>query len=305
MGGPHRKMEWVNGRAYAVLDTLSRKNGTRLKVGHRGRAYALLILPAGPATRDHVRAFERLVEGNGNYPRVLDREDRGGEVRLLTSWVEGHTLHWYLARGRDRPREWPGLGRTVTLVRGLAHALFLTHHRASLVHTDIKPANLVLARGPDRLVLIDFGSALTAERATRRAHTSGATAEYAAPEVWAATPDFRADIFSASVIAYEMLTGKLPFEGLGGKIAHPDYAAADPPRPEPPSRSLKHPSPLPKSALRVLDAAVTGGLALDRDRRFPAPGDFREAWSKVADALRDAERPGWLHRLVGRFRRPG
>jgi len=311
MGSQRRRIERVSGRDYTVLDTLSLKNGNRLKVGSRDHVFTLLILPDSPATRDHVSALERLGSDNRNYPRVLDKEHRGGQIRVLTSWIDGHTLHWYLDRGRERPQEWPSLDRTTALIKGLSHALFFAHG-ANLVHTDLKPANLVLARKPDRLVLIDFGSALTAERATRRSDGDGATAEYAAPEVWATepniTPDFRADIFSVSVIAFEMLTGKLPFEGLGGKIARPEFAEGEKPRPEPPSRFLKHPTRLPRAALRVLDETLARGLALNREERFASSGEFRTAWSRVSDGLRDSvrdgERPGWFSRVLGLFRRP-
>ena len=308
MGGQRRRIERVSGRDYTVLDTLSGKNGTRLKVGSRGQLFTLLILPDSPATRDHIRALERLGSDNRDYPRILDKDQRGGQIRLLMTWIDGHTLHWYLDRGRERPREWPSLDRTVTLIKGLAHAL-VHAHGVNLIHTDLKPANLVLARHKDRLVMIDFGSALTAERATLKSDGDGATPEYAAPEVWATdpniAPDFRADIFSVSVIAFEMLTGKLPFEGLGGKIAVPEFADGEQPRPELPSRFLKHPTRLPRAALRVLDETVTRGLALNREERFASSGEFRTAWSRVSDALRDAERPGWFSRLIGLFRRPG
>lgn len=292
--------ERVNGRNYEVWEVLSRKNGLRLRVSYRGKRFALLILPAGSRACQHVQALSRLSEDNRNYPRVLEVEHRGEEIRILTSWIEGRSLQWYLDRGRAEKPQWPSLSQTVKLVRGLAHALYCVH-RANLFHTDLKPANLILARQPDRLVVIDFGSAILAERATRWVEGDGVTPAYAAPEVWTETPDFRADLFSLSVIAFEMLTGKLPYEDIGGKIGHPQFRTDETPPCEKPSASLFHSVRYPRRVLKLLDAVVTGGLSLDRAKRYPSSAEFREAWSQVFKAVEQSETPTVLDRILKWF----
>lgn len=303
MGRQHHRIETIQGRNYTVIDILSQKNGTRLKVSFEGKFFTLLILPEGPETWQHVLALDRLGEDNRNYPRVIDRERRNGEIRLVTSWIEGYTLRWYLERGRERPQDWPSVSRTVTLIRGLAHALFFVHHRANLVHIDLKPANLVLARTPDRLVMIDFGSALTAEAVTKRVEGDGATLAYAAPEIWTQTPNFQADLFSVSVIAFEMLTGRLPFDGLGGKIGHPDFVPETMPTPERPSSIFQHAGRYPKSFRRSVDNAIMTGLMVSREKRFPAPEDFRNAWNQVSYDLDNRWTLSFINDLFRRFRK--
>ena len=133
--------------------------------------------------------------------------------------------------------------------------------------------------------MIDFGSALTAEAATKRVEGDGATFAYAAPEIWTQTPNFQADLFSVSVIAFEMLTGRLPFDGLGGKIGHPDFMPETVPTPERPSTIFKHPGNYPKSFRRSVDSAIMTGLMVNREKRFPAPEEFRNAWNRVSNDL--------------------
>ena len=73
MGGQRRRIERVSGRDYTVLDTLSRKNGTRLKVGSRDQVFTLLILPDSPAT--HNTPFRAgkgfLYEGGLRVPAIV------------------------------------------------------------------------------------------------------------------------------------------------------------------------------------------------------------------------------------------
>ena len=93
------------------------------------------------------------------------------------------------------------------------------HHKKNFVHGDIRPENLVLCREPNRLVLIDFGSAWPVEKTTARSLGDGVSEFYSAPEQLRDNrfADFRSDQFSASVVFYELLTLDLPYEGLGGK----------------------------------------------------------------------------------------
>jgi serine/threonine protein kinase len=182
--------------------------------------------------------------------------------------------------------------------------MFFPHHRANVVHTDLKPANLVLGQRPERLVVVDFGSALVAEKATARPDGDGTTPAYAAPELWTEpAPDFRADLFSLSVVAFELLTGKLPYEGLGGRIGHPEFRPAGNVNCERPSEHLVRPTNLPRAFLQRLDRVVLEGLRLDRQNRYPSPSAFRTAWGELAKSLDAAKSPGLLGRALDWFRR--
>jgi len=87
---------------------------------------------------------------------------------------------------------------------------------------------VIFAREPNRLVCIDYGSAWTMERTVAKLKGHGNTELYAAPEQYeeGRSPDFRADQFSATVVAYEMLTGKPPYGGMAEKPVGRSSAAA-------------------------------------------------------------------------------
>lgn len=146
-------------------------------------------------------------------------------------------------------------------------------HAQGLVHRDLKPANIALdaKRGP---VLCDFGLVHLADSLlTQRGAMLGSPA-YMAPECFGGeAPDVRSDLFSAGVIAYELLTGNLPFRGSNsGEIM----------------LAIVRDEPLPPShwnaALpRALDAAIVTALAKPPDLRYAGAVDF-------ALALRDALR---------------
>ena len=90
-----------------------------------------------------------------------------------------------------------------------------------------QPANIVITAGSKQLVLVDFGSAWPVEESAVKAPGDGVTQPYAAPERLAkhAVEDFRSDVFSLSVVAYEMLTLEIPFDGLGGQAGLPNLVA--------------------------------------------------------------------------------
>jgi serine/threonine protein kinase len=284
-------------RKFTVLRVLSRKNGKRLQVSCNGTTYVLMILPDTQESWQHLTAFLRLKAPVAGYPQIIDTERSRREIRILTTWIEGYSLEWYLNRGRKSPHFWPSLEKSIKLLKGLAHAIFFPHHHGNIVHADLKPANLILDQRPERLVMVDFGAALVAEKATSSLEGDGSTPAYTAPELWTkASPDFRADLFSLSVIAFEMLTGKLPFEGLGGKIGHPDFRPSGQIVSEKPSEQLFHKTKLPRSFLKQLDEVVSEGLLLDRENRYPKLSSFRESWSLLARSVEEAQKPGFYQR---------
>jgi serine/threonine protein phosphatase PrpC len=128
---------------------------------------------------------------------------------VATEYIEGQTLAQWMT---DHPR--PDLDQVRGIVEQLAKGL-LAFHRLEMLHQDLKPDNIMIDRG-GTVKIIDFGSARVAgimelAASAGRANLLGA-AQYAAPEYFlgeSGSP--RSDIFSLGVIAYEMLTGRLPY----------------------------------------------------------------------------------------------
>lgn len=157
------------------------------------------------------RAAARL--SHYNVVAVLDQgRTDDGLVFLVMEYIEGGTMRDVLRRkGFLRPGE--ALEVLAQIAQGLAAA-----HRAGLIHRDIKPEN-VLMRPDGTVKVADFGLSRAADQHT----TSGAvlgTVAYAAPElVTEQRVGTRSDIYSLGILAWEMLTGRRPFEGSPWAIA--------------------------------------------------------------------------------------
>jgi serine/threonine-protein kinase len=187
-----------------------------------GHETALKILKEGFAgDAEVVERFRREVFAVASIdsPHVVKLHDfgmSGAEVFIAMEYVQGPTLRELL-----RGRPWSAEAARV-VVGQIAQALSAAHAQ-SIVHRDLKPENVMLVRGArGRTVkVLDFGLAklvgierkLALEPLTQAGMCFG-TPQYMAPEQMkgrAASPS--ADLFALAVMAYEMLTGKLPWDG--------------------------------------------------------------------------------------------
>jgi serine/threonine protein kinase len=153
------------------------------------------------------------------HPHILPLIDSGesdGVLFFVMPYIEGETLRQRIARSGELP-----IRETIRVLRNVIDALAYAHARG-VIHRDMKPENVLLS---DRYALVsDFGIA-KAIREISSPDTSATislttapgtilgTPAYMAPEqVSGETVDHRADIYGAGVMAYEMLTGRLPFQ---------------------------------------------------------------------------------------------
>ncbi|MDH5632234.1 MAG: bifunctional protein-serine/threonine kinase/phosphatase [Gammaproteobacteria bacterium] len=135
----------------------------------------------------------------------------------VTEYIEGCTLAQWM---RDNPQP------DVELVRGIVEQIvrgLQALHRQEMLHQDLRPDNIMIDRS-GTVKLIDFGSVRVAGVAeiamtTERQHILG-TAQYTAPEYFLGEPGtFRSDLFSLGVIAYQMLSGRLPYGAAVARAA--------------------------------------------------------------------------------------
>ncbi|WP_019630843.1 Stk1 family PASTA domain-containing Ser/Thr kinase [Actinomadura atramentaria] len=184
------------------------------------RTVAIKVMHAHlAADEEFVRRFigEAKAAAALSHPSVVavyDQRTDGEHVFLVMELVAGRTLRDVLAeRGRLGPREALGIMQPVLAALGAAH-------RAGLVHRDVKPENVLIAEDPDggpggQVKVADFGLARaeTASKMTRTGMIIG-TVGYLAPEqVLTGHADVRSDVYAAGVMLFEMLTGRLPYEG--------------------------------------------------------------------------------------------
>jgi serine/threonine-protein kinase len=170
--------------------------------------------------------------------------------------------------------------------RGLEYA-----HRNGLVHRDVKPGNLLLSEGDGTIKLADFGIAKIAsdESSITQVGSVLGTAAYLAPEQAAgeeAGP--AADLYGLGVVAYQLLSGRLPYEAQSlTELALKQQREVPPP--------LHHLDPSIPPALGV---AVERALALTPQRRYASADEMRPA---IIDGARGIGPDGDATRVVGGY----
>lgn len=243
-------------------------------------------LPGGRQAQRLIASLQRLGRG-GAVPSILDVDRSRDTWRVLTTWVEGQSLASYLAAARSGRKPWPSPYETTRLFRGFVHGLTQFHKFTGQIHGDISPANLVVQAQPLKLSLIDFGSAWPASNAGAAKEGEGATLGYAAPERFG-NPRLICDQFAASAVLYEMLTGKLPYDGLGGRAGEDDLRASFAHKYQSPSSRAVESRPIPTTAWKAIDHLADTGLQLEALDRFKNG----QLWCAAADdAWRAIETP--------------
>jgi predicted ATPase/serine/threonine protein kinase len=236
------------------------------------RQVALKVLPENIASdKDRLRRFEQEAWAVSalNHPNILTIFEFGSENEihfLASEFVKGETLRVILQRDDL------GLSETLDITIQITSALQAAH-AAGIAHRDVKPENIMI-REDGFLKVLDFGLAkltektpLDKEAETRTQVQTQAgmilgTARYMSPEQARGKEiDERTDIFSFGVILYEMLAGRLPFEGENamdtiGSILN------------------KEPAPLSQKVPRELQHIVEKCLRKDRDDRYQTTKDL-------------------------------
>jgi len=242
--------------------------------GPGGDFFLVQISPYGPLAQQQLRVQRRLK--HDSLPRVVEWQRRDSEVDVVLTWIEGISLAQYFDNIREGRRPPVGPSEAIRLIHGLATAVCRLHHKQQVAHGDIQPANVIITAHTSRLVLIDFGSAWTTESTVLREDGDGLNRCYAAPELQAeGTPlGFFVDQFSVSVLLYELLTGELPYRGLGGKAGRPEYIVRARDSLFAPSQVSPACRQLPRSLRDGIDRVTMRGLALRSHQRYPD----RHAW---------------------------
>ena len=211
---------------YLLTDKLGEGGMGRVYLGQHVRvprqAAIKVLRSARSNDYDVVAAFNR--EANnaarmGNHRHVAEVYDFGetsdGLIYLAMEYVDGESLSTRLQREHVLPPR-----DAVEIVRQVAEALTVAHELpVPVIHRDLKPDNIMLARnrdGSDCVKVVDFGIAKAVAGETQKLTTPGlavGTPKYMSPEQLTAVDslDARSDIYSLGLIAFQMLTGKMPF----------------------------------------------------------------------------------------------
>lgn len=208
-----------------------------------------------------------------SHPNIVSVYDvsKGGDVEyIVMELIDGITLKQYMEkRGQLNWRE--SLHFITQIMRGLSHA-----HSRGIVHRDIKPQNVMVLRDGS-VKVADFGIACLENAAQTLTQEALGSVHYISPEQARGDRiDARSDIYSAGVVLYEMLTGRLPFEG--------DSAV---------SVAIQHLSSVPLAPREVnpdipeqLELICMKAMAPDLDKRYPS------ADAMIADLEAFRKNPG-------------
>ena len=208
-----------------------------------------------------------------SHPNIVSVYDvsKGGDIEyIVMELIDGITLKQYMEkRGQLNWRE--SLHFITQIMRGLSHA-----HSRGIVHRDIKPQNVMVLRDGS-VKVADFGIACLENAAQTLTQEALGSVHYISPEqARGDRTDARSDIYSAGVVLYEMLTGRLPFEG--------DSAV---------SVAIQHLSSVPLAPREVnpdipeqLELICMKAMAPDLEKRYPS------ADAMIADLEAFRKNPG-------------
>ena len=168
-----------------------------------------------------------------SHPNVVSIYDRGeaeGSYFIVMEYVEGRTLKELIVTRGPCP-----VPVAISYVRQVLAALRYAH-RNGIVHRDIKPHN-VLVDHEGRVKVADFGIARAGSSQMTEAGSIIGTAQYLSPEQARGAPvDESSDLYSTGIVLYELLTGKVPFNGETPVEIAMKHLSQVPPRPPRPAR---------------------------------------------------------------------
>lgn len=235
---------------------------------------ALKVISTASSTLDILMAEERFRREaryahqlkHKNIVQVLNFGQDGTLLYLVMPLVTGGTLKVLLKGERPLP-----VAQTQRYLNDIADAIDAVHaHPQQIIHRDLKPSNLLIHQDDGRLVLADFGIARAMQQEsplTQRGLAVG-TEHYIAPEQEAGNAEPASDIYAMGVVAYQMLTGLLPYQ------AAVRYHLSE----------IPLPSKINPALPATLDPLIMRAMDVEPAKRYPSARAFADAVNDVLNA---------------------
>ncbi|MBI5653155.1 MAG: tetratricopeptide repeat protein [Chloroflexi bacterium] len=224
-------------------------------------------LATDPGFGERFRREAKLVASlrHAHIVQLYDFDIQNDQPFMVMEFLDAGTLKDRFAKTRAMP-----FAEIAHILDAIASALDFAHARGA-VHRDVKPTNILFTSN-DEPVLADFGIAKIVGDAAQLS-ASGAivgSPAYMAPEQAASKPvDTRADIYALGVVLYEMLTGRVPFQGDSPTAVLMQHLNAPPPPPRQFNANIPD----------VVQQVVLQALAKNPAERFARAGDLARAFS--------------------------
>jgi serine/threonine-protein kinase len=244
---------------------------------------------------DEAKLAARIV--HPNVVSILDVVEADGALFLVMDYVHGETLSRLIAAAVAQGRRVP-LGVAVDVLVGVLYGLHAAHEARSergvplgIVHRDVSPQNIMVGVDGAARVL-DFGIALATERlqTTRHGLLKGKSAYLAPEQLRGDRTDRRTDIYAASVVLWEALTGRRLHDvssGVANVYREILFGSVRSPRAEEPDVPVD------------LDAIVSRGLSPEPADRFPTAREMAAALEKTAVRSTPAQVGEWVEAMAG------
>ena len=192
-----------------------------------------------------------------NHPNIVNIFDVSSNENveyIVMELIDGITLYQYMKKRGVLPMK-EVLFFVSQILKALDHA-----HSRNIIHQDIKPQNMMLLRD-GTLKVTDFGIARIASKKITFSNNAFGSVHYIAPEqAKGEQTDGRTDIYSVGVILYEMLTGRLPFEGDSPLSVAMQHMNSQP----------MAPSRLNPDIPKAFEAILLKAMSVDPNRRYPS-----------------------------------
>ncbi len=223
--------------------------------------------------RNEIRLARKIV--HKNVGRMYDLSKADGTYFITMEYVEGQDLRGLIRQSRQLT-----VGTTINIAKQVSEGL-AEAHKLGVIHRDLKPSNVMIDKQGNARIM-DFGIA----RSVKGKGITGAgvmigTLEYMSPEqVEVKKVDQRSDIYSLGVILYEMVTGRVPFEGetpLGIAMKHKSEMPKDPKE-----LNAQIPEDLSRVILRCMEK--------DREKRYQKAEELISELTNIEKGISTTER---------------
>jgi serine/threonine protein kinase/Tfp pilus assembly protein PilF len=239
-----------------------------------------LIKPEIAADKKTIERFSNELKfarkiAHRNVCKMYDLGEEEGTYYITMEYVPGEDLKSFIRRSRQL-----NVGTAISLAKQVGEGLSEAH-RLGVVHRDLKPQNVMIDKEGNARIM-DFGVARSMEgKGITGAGVMIGTPEYMSPEqVEGKETDQRSDIYSLGIILYEMLTGRVPFEGDTA------FAIGVMQKSETPKNPKEFNSQIPDDLSRM----ILRCLEKNKEKRYQSSGEVRSELSSIEQGIPTTER---------------